>query len=87
MENETSNLAETEALVISSATLRDYYATEILKAFLAAQSKIRMTLLSRLKWWIGGKGWASDWKADYDYNFKNTAEKAFECADIMLKAR
>lgn len=91
MENETSITAETEALnkalVSSSATLRDFYAAEILKAFLAAQCKRRMTPLSRLKWWIGGKGWASDWKADYDYNFKNAAEKAFECADIMLKAR
>lgn len=91
MENSNSNLTENSALqqanVSSSATLRDYYATEILKALLAAQSKRRMTPLSRLKWWLGGKKWASSWKAEYDYNFNQAAEKAFECADIMLKAR
>lgn len=91
MENETSKSQLAEALnkhnVSSSATLRDFYAAEILKALLAAQSHRRMTPLSRLKWWLGGKGWCNTWKADYDYNFKNAAEKAFECADIILEAR
>ena len=45
-----------------------------------------MTPLSRLKYWLGGKGWCSDWKADFDYNLQDIAKKSFILADEMLKA-
>jgi len=91
MENKTSITAETEALnkahVSSSASRRQELATEAMKVFLANQGQYRkMTPLSRFKYWLGGKGWCNDWKADFDYNFSDIAKKSFMLADEMLKA-
>jgi hypothetical protein len=71
----------------NNISIRDFYAAEILKALILAQSKRRMTLINRLKWWLGGNGCMGDWKAHYDYNFKHLAEKALEFADDVLQER
>jgi hypothetical protein len=84
-------ISKTEALnkplVSSTATRRQELATEAMKLFLANQGRYRkMTPLSRLKYWLGGKGWCSDWKADFEYNLQDIAKKSFILADEMLKA-
>lgn len=72
----------------SGVSLRDFYAVTVLGSLMSNQgSRVRMTPLSRLKYWLGGKGWCSDWRADYDYNAEQIAEKTFEIADQVLKAR
>lgn len=66
------------------ATLREYYAIEILKTFLADQGRNpQMTLWHRIKCWFGKGGW----RKNYQYNFEDCAKKSFEMADYMLKAR
>ncbi len=66
-----------------SAFNRQELAMEIMKVMLANQGRYRrMTLLSKLKFALGMNGW----KANFDYNFNDTAKKSFMMADEMLKA-
>jgi hypothetical protein len=65
---------------------RDYFAAEAMKVFLSNQARHRrMTPLSRLKWWLGGKGRCSDWKADYDINISNLVDYSYQVADEMMR--
>lgn len=88
MENETPITAETKALqqadVSGSATLKDTIAIEIMKSFIETQGRRRrITFLNRIKYWLG----RNDWKADYDYNMPQIAQKSYECAEMMMEAR
>lgn len=57
-------------------------ASEVMKILLESQAKHRrMTLPSKLKYFLGMNGW----KADFDLNFYDIAKKSFIMAEEMLK--
>lgn len=62
---------------------RDLVALELAKTFLAAQlAHRRMTLIGRLKWYLGFEGV----KQNFDTNFKDIANKSYEMADTLIEA-
>jgi len=57
-------------------------ALEVMKIFVESQAKHRrMTLLNKIKYFLGMNGW----KADFDLNFYDIAKKSFMMAEEMLK--
>lgn len=62
---------------------RQELAFEIIKILLANQGKYRrMTLINKLKYYLGMK----DFKAEFDYNFDDIVKNAFIVADLILLA-
>lgn len=86
-DNRTFDMMREEYLsdnCISDNAYRDLLAKDIIKIHVNHQVKRRrMSLLSRIKWWLNIDGW----QADYDLNAKDIIKKSYEFADIAIKAR
>ena len=85
---EDSNVKNEEQKVIELSPCRtsfdrDLVALEAMKIFMDHQGEKRVSIISRISFWLG----LEKWKHNFDYNFQNIAEKSYEMADYMLKAR
>ena len=63
-------------------TKREKIALELAKSFTINQGKHRMSIKSRIKHFLGMKGW----RIDLDYNYENISKESFKMADIFMKA-
>lgn len=59
---------------------RDKIALEAMKIFLSHQGTRTVTLLSKVKLWLGIQGW----KQTFDYNFTSIAKSSYDMADALL---
>jgi len=64
-------------------TLRDHCAIKFCECLLKIQGRRRITLFSRLLFFLGLKGWT----ANYDYNYEGMSRASFELTDIFLNIR
>lgn len=63
--------------------LRDLIAIESMKIILEKQGERRLSIIDRIKFWLGINGW----RVNFDYNLNQTAERAYEMAELMIKER
>jgi len=63
-------------------TKREKVALELAKSFTSNQGKIRMSLMSKVKFYLNIDGW----RQDLDYNYQNISDESFKMADIFLKS-
>ena len=86
MEDTNGKIEEQKVLELSSCSTifdRDLVALEVMKIFIGHQGEKRVSIVSRISFWLG----LEKWKHNFDYNFQNIAEKSYEMADYMLKER
>lgn len=86
MEDSNGKIEEQKVLELSSCVTafdRDLVALEVMKIFIDHQGEKRISIFSRISFFFG----LEKWKKNFDYNFQNIAEKSYEMADYMLKAR
>jgi len=86
MEDSNVKNEEQKVLELSSrgtAFDRDLVALEAMKIFMDHQGEKRVSIISRISFWLG----LEKWEQKFDYNFKDISEKSYELADFMLKSR
>lgn len=63
--------------------IRDIFALEAMKVFMTHQSDKTSSIWNTIKIKLRLNGW----KQDINYNFTDIAEKSYEMADAMIKAK
>jgi len=62
---------------------RDKIALEVMKIFLSHQGSRTLSIFSRIAIKLNLTGWVET----FNYGFKDVAEKSYEMADAMIKAK
>ena len=66
-----------------SSVDRDNFALAAMQVFLNHQGTPTATPINRIRMWLGFR----KWKQNFDYNFEQIAQRSYEMADYMLKAK